>query len=266
MERPTLNVDLYDNLLTGQKGDYTARPRITGTLHNKEIAARIVAARSEYRQETIEHILTLADQAKVEAIAEGKSVVDGVGQYLITVRGTFVGENAQFDPAQHSLGISYTTGKMLREQLKNVNVVSNGAAQTGPVINAIVDSTTGSENDLLTSAGPAVIRGSQIKVAGSDPSVGVFLTADEPDAEPVKVPLMIHNTPSELTVMMPALDDDKVYTLSVVTQYSTGGKSLKSPRSYTFPILLGKGTKPDGGGGDSGDGGDDTGESPDPIV
>ena len=74
-EKITLNVDLYDNIMTEQKGDYTGRARITGSLHNKEIAARIIKERTEYRQETIENILDLADQKKVEAIAEGKSVV-----------------------------------------------------------------------------------------------------------------------------------------------------------------------------------------------
>ncbi len=97
-EKITLNVDLYDNIMTEQKGDYTGRARITGSLHNKEIAARIIKERTEYRQETIENILDLADQKKVEAIAEGKSVVDGVGQYIVTVRGSFLGENASLTP------------------------------------------------------------------------------------------------------------------------------------------------------------------------
>ena len=46
-EQIILNTDLYDNLLTERKGDYTAKPRITGTLYNTDIAARIVAARTE---------------------------------------------------------------------------------------------------------------------------------------------------------------------------------------------------------------------------
>ena len=40
-EQIILNTDLYDNLLTERKGDYTAKPRITGTLYNTDIAARI---------------------------------------------------------------------------------------------------------------------------------------------------------------------------------------------------------------------------------
>ena len=56
-EQIILNTDLYDNLLTERKGDYTAKPRITGTLYNTDIAARIVIAR--------EHLL-IADEGHVQ--------------------------------------------------------------------------------------------------------------------------------------------------------------------------------------------------------
>ena len=131
-EQIILNTDLYDNLLTERKGDYTAKPRITGTLYNTDIAARIVAARTEYQHGTILNILDMADSHKVQAIAEGKSVVDGVGQYLVNVQGAFEGEKAQFEPGKHALGITYTMGKLLRETLKLVKVVVNGVAAVGP--------------------------------------------------------------------------------------------------------------------------------------
>ena len=135
--------------MTEKEGDYTGRPRITGTLYNKQIAARIVKAGTEYKQESIEYILDRADKAKVEAIAEGKSVIDGVGQYLVTARGSFIGENAQFDPVKHSLGVSYTPGQLLRSQLKKTKVVCNGTAKTGPVINSITDRLPAIETKVL---------------------------------------------------------------------------------------------------------------------
>ena len=256
-EKITLNVDLYDNIMTEQKGDYTGRARITGSLHNKEIAARIIKERTEYRQETIENILDLADQKKVEAIAEGKSVVDGVGQYIVTVRGSFLGENAQFDATKHSLGVSYTPGQLLRDQLKAVKVICNGLAQTGPVINSITDSVTKSISQVITSGGPSVISGSNIKILGDDPSVGIYLTKDEEGAVPLKVSVIVHNAPSQLTIMLPAIEFGKLYALSITTQYSGSNKALKTPRSYRFPILLGDENAGGGGGG---------GEAPDPEI
>ena len=168
-EQIILNTDLYDNLLTERKGDYTAKPRITGTLYNTDIAARIVAARTEYQHGTILNILDMADSHKVQAIAEGKSVVDGVGQYLVNVQGAFEGEKAQFEPGKHALGITYTMGKLLRETLKLVKVVVNGVAAVGPVINTVTDSTSKAINGQLSSGGALVLGGVNLKIQGDDP-------------------------------------------------------------------------------------------------
>lgn len=241
-EKIKLSVNLYDNAVTEEKGDYVAKPQVTGTLHNPEIADRIVGKRTEYRKETIVNILELADQEKVNAIAEGKSVVDGVGQYLVNIGGSFDGEKAPFDPAIHRLGVAYTPGKLMRDTLKNV-VVETRPAVTGPIINDFVDSTTEEKNLQVTSSGPAVISGSNIKVAGSDPAVGIYFTPSTGEAK--KVGLLIHNNPSQVTFMVPALEDGE-YTLSITTQYAAGNKTVKEPRTYTFPVLLYVGQVPGG--------------------
>ena len=251
-EQIILNTDLYDNLLTERKGDYTAKPRITGTLYNTDIAARIVAARTEYQHGTILNILDMADSHKVQAIAEGKSVVDGVGQYLVNVQGAFEGEKAQFEPGKHALGITYTMGKLLRETLKLVKVVVNGEAAVGPVINTVTDSTSKAINGQLSSGGALVLGGVNLKIQGDDPSIGVYLTPTTEGAAPMKAPVVIANSPSQVIVQMPTLADGQ-YTVSLTTQYS-GSRNVKEPRTYTFPIILIVG---EGGGGDS--------ESPDEI-
>ena len=251
-EQIILNTDLYDNLLTERKGDYTAKPRITGTLYNTDIAARIVAARTEYQHGTILNILDMADSHKVQAIAEGKSVVDGVGQYLVNVQGAFEGEKAQFEPGKHALGITYTMGKLLRETLKLVKVVVNCVAAVGPVINTVTDSTSKAINGQLSSGGALVLGGVNLKIQGDDPSIGVYLTPTTEGAAPMKAPVVIANSPSQVIVQMPTLADGQ-YTVSLTTQYS-GSRNVKEPRTYTFPIILIVG---EGGGGDS--------ESPDEI-
>lgn len=93
-----LYAELYDNPLTEKEGDFTAKPKVTGTVRNADIAKRIVAKRTEYRQETIENILRMADEEKSIAIAEGKSVIDGVGQYLVQIKGVFDSETEGFRP------------------------------------------------------------------------------------------------------------------------------------------------------------------------
>ena len=102
-------------------------------------------------------------------------------------------------------------------------------------------------NGPITSGSPAVIDGVNIKVAGDDPAVGVFFTKE--GGSPVKCPLLIHNNPSQLTVMAPALEDGE-YTLSITTQSGAGNKLVKESRTYTFPVLLYVGNKPGGGNND----------------
>ena len=242
-EKIILTADLYDNALTEKKGDYVAKAAITGTLRNDGIADRIVAKRTEYRRETIINILNLADEEKANAIAENKSVIDGVGQYLLSILGSFDGEKAPFDPAKHKLAVSFAPGKFLRELLKSVEVQTRPAS-TGPVINSIIDSTTNELNGQLTSGSAAVIDGANIRIAGDDKVVGVFFTKTGGTAK--KCPLLIHNNPSQLTVMLPALEDGE-YTLSIVTQYAANNKLVKDARTYTFPVVLYVGAKPGGG-------------------
>lgn len=235
-EKIILPADLYDNALTEEKGDCTAKPRISGTLRNAEIADRIVKERTEYRKETIENILNLADQKKVEAIAEGKSLIDGVGQYLLNISGSFTGEQPVFDPSIHKTGITYTPGKLLLDKLKNISF-SLQMATTGPVINSISDSTSGKVNSIITPGAPAIISGSTLLVKGEDPTVGVYFTPDTEGGNPVKVSLIVTNTISQIICSIPALSAGQ-YTLSVTTQASSGYKTVKEPRTYRFPILL----------------------------
>lgn len=234
-EKTILSVDLYDNFLTDTPNDYTGKVRITGSVRNADIADRIVAERTEYRKETIENILNLADQKKVEAIAEGKSLIDGVGQYMLNLSGTFVGEKPVFDSKIHKFGITYTPGRLLLNALQNLTAFVQ-IAQVGPAINDITDSTTGKVNEILTPGAPAVITGSNILLKGDDPSVGVYFE-DSGEHNVHKVSLIVQNTASQLIISIPQLPAGE-YTLIVTTQVGANYKLVKEPRTYRFPILL----------------------------
>ena len=118
MNKDTIvHVDLYDNPLTEKEGDYVGRVSINGSAHNAECAQRIIDKRSEYRLETILNIMDLVDQEKRALLAEGKSVIDGVGQFLPTISGSFDGPEAPFDAEKHKLSVSFTMGKALRDSL-----------------------------------------------------------------------------------------------------------------------------------------------------
>lgn len=245
IEKTILTVDLYDNVLTEKPGDYTGRIRITGTLHNTDIASRIVKKRTEYRPETIINILNLSDQEKIEALAQGKCFVDGFGQYLLNISGSFDGKKSDYKSSENKINITFTPSAALLKALENIYVNAD-VATVGPMIESITDSTTESLNLKITPNAPAIIKGSTLLVKGDKPSVGVYFTKDTEGAKPTKVALIVKNSISEIIIQIPTLPDGQ-YWLSITTQSGPNYTLVKEPRSYTFPILL---TVGNSGGGD----------------
>lgn len=235
-----LNVSLYENHLTQEKDDYMGRVQLNGSVSNADIARDIVNERSEYRYETILNILTLGDEIKRKRLASGYAVNDGVAQMYPSVTGRFVGAAAQFDPKQHSVGVTMTVGAALRSEMADVAVAVQGVATTGPIINRIIDVYSGTENQQITPGRNLKIIGQRLRIAGTDPLIiGVWFVKADSSSTRVRVDDrdMVDNNPSQLTVIAPQLTPGDYY-IEVVTQFVEGGSLTKEPRRYRFEIAL----------------------------
>lgn len=235
-EKTILTVDLYDNVLTEKAGDYTGRIRITGTVRTSDIANRVVKKRTEYRPETIANILDLSYEEMIEALAQGRSVVNKFGQWLLNISGPFDGKKQDYKSAENKINVTFTPSAALLKAMENIYVNAD-VATVGPMIESLTDSTTGEKNLHITPNAPAIIAGSTLIIKGDNPLVGVYFTKDEEGATPTKVALIVRNTISEMIIQIPALADGQ-YWLSVTTQSGPNYTMVKEPRSYTFPILL----------------------------
>ena len=129
--------------------------------------------------------------------------------------------------------------------MKKIKVENRGLASLGPVINKVTDSTTLSENDEITPGAPITIEGKNMRVIGEDASVGLFFTPTA-GGEAKKVSLFVQNDPSKIICVVPALSNG-TYTMSITTQAGTGNRTVKAPRTYTFPVALRVGPKESGG-------------------
>lgn len=230
-----LTVDLYDNVLTEKPGDYSGKIRITGTYRNKEVSEGIAEDRTEYRPKTIENILSMSDDKKLQALAEGKCVSTGVGQLFLNISGSFPGKKSDFKSPDNKISATFIPSAALMKLLENIYVNAD-IASVGPMIEHITDSTTGAVDSILTPSAPAIINGRTLLLKGSDPSVGVYFTPEN-GSDPVKVPLVVTNTTSQIIVSIPALADGNYY-LSVTTQAGAGYSIVKEPRTYRLPVLL----------------------------
>ena len=244
-ETNKLYAGLYDNPLTEQAGDCTAKPKVTGTLYNEDVAQQIVKERTEFREETILTILTMADKIKSKAVSEGKIVIDGVGQYSVIIKGVFEGPTSPFDRTKHRLMASYSAGKALREQLAKTEVETEQALAGGPVINVVYDPTAPDTRDQLPFRGMAVIEGNRIALRGTPENAAVIgITFTPVNTTDGDSPVFIApakcapNSPTRLQFVLPAEVTTGDWHVKVTTQYSSSSSFTKEARTYEYTNIV----------------------------
>ena len=91
------------------------------------------------------------------------------------------------------------------------------------------------------------MQGKNIKVTGTDSAVGIVLIDEKGTETKLPMDMIAVNNPSEVLVLLPADLKDGVYELRLTTQFSTGNKLLKVPRTVIRSLVIGL---PSGGDGD----------------
>nr|WP_018675295.1 DUF4469 domain-containing protein [Riemerella columbina] len=95
----------------------------------------------------------------------------------------------------------------------------------------ITDKATGNTDGTLTKGKNAEIKGTYIKVEGSDPKNGVvFKNLDNNQETKLPMENIVLNEPSRLLILVPADLPNGNYEVSVITQFSKGTNLLKEPR------------------------------------
>ena len=232
-----IRVNLYENFLTENPNDYSARVISERTLNVKEICKTAVnRGGAPSTAEAMEHNVSLFFKEMAYQLMDGYSVNTGWFIANAQVRGVFDSRTETFDPNKHSVLFRFNQGDLLRKEIPNVKVQVMGVGESGIVISQVIDSKTGSENDLLTPGGTLVIRGVRLKIVGDDPQVGITLEDETGNAVRIDERDIVVNRPSELIVQIPSLPAGS-YQLTLCTQFSQG-KMLKEPRISVFEKIL----------------------------
>ena len=240
-KKSTWKVWLKRNLLTKDvENDFTAEVSTIGeTLRNDDIAARIVAGRSELRLETIQSILTGRDEIVRDAIAQGTAVQDGCVRIAPRVSGNWIGVSHAFDPRTHKLGIDVSPSAELRAVLETVGVEVLGEKDSGAFIGLVTDITTGKSDGTITPDEDIIVSGDKLKILPEDDAeLGVFFV-DANGAETRVARKLTENLPKKLVFRVPLLPAGS-YSLKVVTRFSNAQHLLNEPRTiiYEFPLVI----------------------------
>ena len=233
-----IRVYLYENYLTDNPNDLTARVISERTLGIKDIS--IMAVRrggAPSTAEAMEHNVLLFLKEMSYQMMDGYSVNTGYFTANAQVRGVFDSRNESFDPAKHSILFRFNQGDLLRKEIPGVKVQVMGVGETGIIISHVVDVKTGSVNDLITPGGTLKIKGGKLKIVGDNPQVGVSFEDESGNAVRVDERDIVVNNPSELIVHIPPLAAGR-YQLAICTQFSGSASPLKEPRMTVYEKVL----------------------------
>lgn len=262
----------YDAALTERTDDYYLRAKTVGSLSLQDLA-REYAAQTNRNADEVYAIINGLEQLKADAVASGYIVSTPTALYQPAASGTVLKADLS-KPVDHDRVKVYATvsqGQLLRETMQACRLeIFTQPAVVGPLLNGAVAETRAADGTALTRAPEAgknlTLTGRNIKVVGDDPSVGVLFTNVETPSTTVKVGLedITVNEPSRLIFVLPAQVTDGLWTVSVTTQYSSGGKQTKEARTFVLDTPLGVGSAyvdPGQGSGTVTPGGDDDEDS-----
>ena len=242
----TLKGWLADNTVTtDDKTDKILLLESAGNIGLEQIYKEIKEEDTGLKMETIVHVVTLFLRIVMRFVLNGYSVNTGLFRAVVQFVGTV--KKGVWNPEENSIYVSFNQEKQLRESIAKTKVEILGTKANVMYILEVEDRKTGLKDGTATPGRNFFVRGSHLKVVGSDPAVGVTLTDSTGNVTKLVDDEVSINKPSELTLLLPAGLKDDTYTLTVCTQYSQSAQLLKEPRSVSTTITVGT---PTGGGED----------------
>lgn len=250
-----INGQLVDNTVTKDNTeDVILVPVSIGSANEARIIAEMKAEDSGLREETIQHVFDLQKRVVKRLLMSGYNVNTGLYHASVSFRGVI--ENSQWNPQKNTIVVNFNVGADLREAIKQTSVNIIGEKGSAMYVAGVQDASTRAQDASATAGRAFTLTGGKLKVAGTDPSVGITLTNEKGQVTPVTEDLYVSNTTSKVTFIIPAGLADGTYELQITTQYSGGKQQLNTPRHIVKTIYIGK--APEGGSGSgSTEGGDD---------
>jgi len=232
-----MKFSLVDNQMTENPNDRMAQTHATGSLDKNALIARILKRGTTLTKTDILAVLNGLEEVIVDALLEGYTINLPLFNTSFSITGVFEGPADVFDPNRHKLHINLTKGVLLREAEKNVTFEKTYSPTPLPTIQEIKDTMTGRVDEALSSnGGPVEVRGYNLRIEGDDPACGLWFVDD--DGMEQKATVFIENKPSKIVAVMPSLTAGRNYQVKVVTQFSSGGVLLKTPKTFVFPKKL----------------------------
>ena len=208
------------------------------TLRNEDIAQRIIDEGSEIKYDTLLSVCNQRDRIVRQALLQGYSVLTQTCQFTPRVSGVWTGTRMQFDPEKHKITLDIIPSAEMREALGKVSVKMLGKKEAAAEIGLVTDTLTGKTDGTITAGDDMMIEGTRIKITPDEEAgIGIFLTSE--GGEETKVTRRLtQNDPSKIIARVPAEVSPGIYTLRIVTRFTSGDIPLKTPRTIEYEHKL----------------------------
>lgn len=238
----TIKAFAYLNELTKDvTNDYYLLPEIRGTLYMADIIKRLADKEIATKNVNGEAFVELFIEECILALLEGYNVVTPLFRASISIQGVIYSYDLGHPVSADRLNVSINLaqGDKAREAIKKISVeVHKEAGSAAPVIQSVMHPNK-QEPDIVYTGKMVLIRGLNIALRGSDPSVGVLFTPMQDDDRSVieslnnPAPVFISpedispNTNTKLQFTLPSGVTAGKWTMQIVTQASNNNKQLR---------------------------------------
>jgi hypothetical protein len=235
-----IRVRLYPNYLPTVKGRYVARTDKERTLTTEDIVTTMIT-RGGFTGNPdglLDHIRQYNHEVAYQ-LCDGYGVSNDYFVVYINIGGTFESANEAHDHKKNPISFRFLILSKLRELIRKIQVEIAGLADTNGYIDQFVDQEEHLTNSLFVPGNVFAVHGHKIKLAGDNPSVGVYFVPVSDPTKAVKVTRIVDNSPSRIMGVAPNTGCLENH-IEIRTQFSPGASLLKTPRIITSAFVLEK--------------------------
>jgi hypothetical protein len=223
---------LRKNELTPDPNDMIAVVSPMGKINKSGLIDAVMDEGIELKRETVEDVVARYNRMAARYAARGWNVDTGLVYLRAIVTGIFFGR--KFDPAKNGIYVCATQGIAIRKELSDTEVEILGEMPDMIHIYQVTNLQTKTADGTLTRGRNVEVEGAYLRIAGDDPTVGVYLENIDGESFKMDSSLIVVNNPSKLLLLIPSEWPAGTYRLKVVTQFTGSGKLLNAPRQAIF--------------------------------
>ena len=243
-ETDALPVALYpERMIKNERGGHGYYGRVInrGSFDIETIASDLVVAGSRRSKTQIIEDWHETCAAIIDRLINGCTVEAEYFNFSLQIKGLFEGQGDKYQKGRNSIELRTRPSEKLKQILADLDCKIAQGNTHRPLITSVYDAVSKTEDRVLTQGGFAEIRGDNIRLYGTDESVGVYFVPEDTGLDTIKLSEreIVSSHPGTLRCILPdSLVKGGRYRVRIVTQYMRTTKARKEPLSCMSAAFL----------------------------